>query len=102
MRGKVIDTKRETIENKKGGDPYKKMLVTVEAPDGTFTHVHQFELFGEQAIELQESKVKRGNWINIDFYIKSNEWKGRYFVSLNIKDIQAEDGVVELNENLPF
>ena len=102
MRGKVIDTKRETIENKKGGDPYKKMLVTIESSDGGFSNIHQFELFGEQAIELQESKVKLGNWINIEFYIKSNEWKGRYFVSLNIKDIQAEDQVIDVNDNLPF
>ena len=42
------------------------------------------------------------NYISIDFYIKSNEWKGKFFVSLNVKDIIAEDKAKILNEDLPF
>ena len=38
----------------------------------------------------------------IDFYIKSNEWKGKFYVSLNVKDILAEEQATKLNKDLPF
>ena len=102
IRGKVLDSKTETIENKKGGEPYKKMLITIEEANTNFSNKHQFELFGKEAIDVHKDKVKIGGFVNIDFYIKSNEWKGKYFVSLNVKDILVEDQATKLNEDLPF
>ena len=102
IRGKIIDSKTETIENKKGGDPYEKMLITIEESDSGFNHKHQFEIFGKEAIDVHNNKIVLSNYITIDFYIKSNEWKGKFFVSLNVKDIIAEDKAKILNEDLPF
>ena len=102
IRGKVLDSNIETIENKKGGEPYKKMLITIEEANTNFSNKHQFELFGKESIEAQQGKVKIGGFIKIDFYIKSNEWKGKYFVSLNVKDILVEDQATKLTEDLPF
>ena len=101
IRGKILDSKTETIESKKG-DTFEKMLITIEESDSGFNHKHQFEIFGKEAIDVHKDKVKLGNYITIDFYIKSNEWKGKFFVSLNVKDIIAEDKATILNENLPF
>ena len=101
IRGKILDSKTETIESKKG-DTFEKMLITIEESDSGFNHKHQFEIFGKEAIEVHKDKVKLGNYITIDFYIKSNEWKGKFFVSLNVKDIIAEDKAKILNEDLPF
>lgn len=102
MRGKVLDTKKETIENKKGGEPYEKMFVTIEESETDFTNKHQFELFGKDAIELQENHAKVGGFVTIEFYIKSNEWKDKFFNSLNIVNISAENQETKLNEDLPF
>ena len=102
IRGKILDSKIETIENKKGGDPYEKMLILIEEANTDFSNKHQFELFGKENIEAQQGKVKIGSFVNIDFYIKSNEWKGKYFVSLNVKDILVEEQATKLNEDLPF
>ena len=102
IRGKVLDSNIETIENKKGGEPYKKMLITIEESNTNFSNKHQFELFGKEAIDVHKDKVKIGGFIKIDFYIKSNEWKGKFFVSLNVKDILVEDQATKLNEDLPF
>jgi hypothetical protein len=101
MRGKVLDTKKETIENKKGGEPYEKMFVTIEEGQTDFTHIHQFELFGKDAIELQENNAIVGNFVTIEFYIKSNQWKDKFFNSLNIVNIITENET-KLNEDLPF
>ena len=102
IRGKILDSKTETIENKKGGEPYEKMLILIEEANTDFSNKHQFELFGKENIEAQQGKVKIGSFVKIDFYIKSNEWKGKYFVSLNVKDILVEEQATKLNEDLPF
>ncbi len=101
IRGKILDSKTETIESKKG-DTFEKLLITLEESDSGFNHKHQFEIFGKEAIDVHNDKIKTGNYITIDFYIKSNEWKGRFFVSLNVKNIIPEDQATKLNEDLPF
>ena len=101
IRGKIIDSKTETIESKKG-DTFEKMLITIEESDSGFNHKHQFEIFVKEAIDVHKNKIVLSNYVSIDFYIKSNEWKGKFFVSLNVKDIIAEDKATILNENLPF
>ncbi len=102
IRGKILDSKTETIENKKGGDPYKKMLITIEESNSDYSNKHQFELFGKDVIDIHKDKVKIDNFVTIDFYIKSNEWKDKFFVSLNVKDILVEEQATKLTEDLPF
>tara|TARA_R110001592_G_scaffold269282_3_gene535600 strand:- start:605 stop:925 length:321 start_codon:yes stop_codon:yes gene_type:complete len=103
IRGKVIDFKTQIIENKKGGEDYQKMLVTIEESDSGFSNKHQFEIFGIEAIELHQNNIKIDKYVNIDFYIKSNEWKDKFFTTLNIKDIRIDSETSELvSQNLPF
>ena len=102
IRGKILDSKVEIIENKKGGDPYEKMLIIIEESNTDFSNKHQFEIFGKEAIEVHKDKVNLGSYVTIEFYIKSNEWKDRFFVSLNVKSLQAENEGTKLTEDLPF
>jgi hypothetical protein len=101
IRGKILDSKTETIESKKG-DTFEKMLITLEETESGFNQKHQLEIFGKESIEAQQGKVEIGSFVKIDFYIKSNEWKGKFFVSLNVKDILVEDQATKLTEDLPF
>tara|TARA_Y100000356_G_C11239678_1_gene280049 strand:- start:506 stop:832 length:327 start_codon:yes stop_codon:yes gene_type:complete len=105
LRGKIIDKQIETIENKKGGDPYEKMLITLIETETDFEHKYQFEIFGKEKIAVHEHNVKLDSFATIDFYIKSNEWKGKFFYSLNVKHINLEDhSIIEdaINTNPPF
>ena len=86
IRGKIIDKNIETIQSKKG-DTFEKMYITIEETETGFNHKHQFEIFGKETIELHKDKVKIDSFVKIDFYIKSNEWKGKFFNTLNIKEI---------------
>ena len=104
IRGKIIDSKIETITSKKG-DEFEKMLITIEETDSGFDHKHQFEIFGKERIAVHEQYVKLDSYATIEFYIKSNEWKGKFFTTLNVKNINLEETLVidnDTNENLPF
>ena len=90
LRGKVLNSKSETI-NLKDGETAEKMFVTIEESDTGFHHKHQFEIFGESKINLFRDKIKQDRYVRIEFYIKSNEWKDKFFNTLNIKNIFLED-----------
>jgi len=103
IRGKILNSRIETIENKKGGDPYEKMLITIEETDTDFNHKYQFEIFGKESISLHKDKIKDDRYVNIAFYIKANEWKNKFFNTLMIKDIILEDEIsYKMNEKTPF
>lgn len=102
IRGKILNSRSETI-NLKDGETAEKMFITIVETDTGFDHKHQFEIFGETKINLFRDKIKQDRYVKIDFYIKSNEWKDKFFNTLNIKDIILEDNieVPDLN-NMPF
>tara|TARA_Y100001963_G_scaffold75595_1_gene104958 strand:+ start:595 stop:909 length:315 start_codon:yes stop_codon:yes gene_type:complete len=100
MRGKVTNVRTETIESK-SGDTFKKMLVNLKESDTGFDHIHQFEIFGETKIDLLKDKIKQERYVRIDFYIKSNEWKDKFFNTLNIKDVILEDDII-VDDDIPF
>ena len=100
IRGRVIDKRVEDIEPKKG-EVFKKMFVTIVETDSGFDHKHQFELFGDSSIELQQHKIKIDRYVKIEFYIKSNEWKDKFFNTLSIKDVHLEDEVYSVDD-MPF
>jgi len=97
LNGKIIDNKIEDINTSKGD--YKKMLFTIEEINTDFTNRYQFEIFGEDAIEVHKTHISNGNYISIDFYIKSNEWKDKFFYTLVPKRITLE---ATMKEETPF
>jgi hypothetical protein len=103
IRGKILNSRSETI-NLKDGETAEKMFITIEESDTGFNHKHQFEIFGESKINLFRDQIKQERYVRIDFYIKSNEWKDKFFNTLNIKDVILEDDLVmpDLNNDVPF
>tara|TARA_R100001594_G_scaffold132946_2_gene173393 strand:- start:850 stop:1167 length:318 start_codon:yes stop_codon:yes gene_type:complete len=100
IRGKIIDKKTEEITSKKG-ETFEKMLITIEESDSGFNHKHQFEIFGKESIDVIREDIKLERYAKIDFYIKSNEWKDKFFVSLMIKNIIVEEQFTTLADNQP-
>ena len=90
IRGKILNSRTEKI-NLKNGETAQKMYITIVETDTGFDHKHQFEIFGETKINLFRDKIKQDRYVRIEFYIKSNEWKDKFFNTLNIKDIILED-----------
>tara|TARA_R100000664_G_C2755210_1_gene142881 strand:- start:323 stop:649 length:327 start_codon:yes stop_codon:yes gene_type:complete len=103
IRGKIIDKRKENIKSK-SGDEFEKMFITIEETDTGFHHKHQFEIFGKESIALHENNIKLDRYAKIEFYIKSNEWKDKFFNTLNIKNIILEDEIkmADFNNDVPF
>ena len=48
------------------------------------------------------TRVKEGERVNIKFYIKSNEFKGKFYNTLMIKELLVENSLVEESNEAPF
>jgi len=109
IRGKITNVEDQEINTKKGD--FIKKLITIEETDTGFNHIQQFEIFGKESIAVIEhsKKLAEGQYVNINFYIKSREYNGRFYNTLMIKEISIknsstiEDIAQELNEQkMPF
>tara|TARA_R110001592_G_scaffold341404_2_gene630377 strand:+ start:839 stop:1156 length:318 start_codon:yes stop_codon:yes gene_type:complete len=102
IRGKVISKKTIDINNDKGD--YKKLLFTIEEGNIDYKHLYQFEIFGEDNIQTHIKNINENKYITIDFYIRSNQWKDKFFYTLVPKYINQEDDVVihDTKEDNPF
>jgi len=103
IRGKITEVQEQQINTDKGD--FVKKLVTIEELDTGFGNSMQFEVFGQSAINVIEhdKKLTQGQIINIDFYIKSREYKGKFYNTLMIKEARIEDAATRLaEESAPF
>ena len=103
IRGEITNIENENINTQKG-DFVKKLITIVESDTG-FDHVQQFEIFGKEKIDVIEHsrKLSTGQYVNIDFYIKSREYKGKFYNTLMIKEVMIEDSSARLaEEQVPF
>jgi len=103
IRGEITSIENETINTQKGD--FVKKLITIEESDTGFNHVQQFEIFGQEKINTIETsrKLSTGQYVNIDFYIKSREYKGKFYNTLIIKEVRIEDSSTRLSEeSMPF
>ena len=100
IRGKIIDVKSEMI-TLKNGDQAEKMFITI-IDDTDFENKFQFEIFGKAAIDVRRKDIKVDKYAKIDFYIKCNQWKDKFFTTLALKDIIVEEDLNTIMSNPPF
>ena len=102
IRGKIICVQNLDINTKKGD--FVKKLVTIEETGTGFDNQMQFEIFGQEAINVidHDRKLTEGQFVNIDFYIKSREYNTKFYNTLMIKEARIEDDEIQLGNNPPF
>ena len=103
IRGKITNVENIDINTDKGD--FVKKLITLEEFDTGFNNIKQFEIFGKESINVIEhsQKLKEEQVVNIGFYIKSREYKGKFYNTLMIKEIRIEDAATRLSEEaMPF
>jgi len=105
IRGKITEVQEQQINTDKGD--FVKKLVTIEDLDTGFNHIQQFEIFGQEKINVIEhrKKLDQGQVVNIDFYIKSRPYNGKFYNTLMVKEIRIEDRQTIENiasDNTPF
>jgi hypothetical protein len=87
----------------KAGKEWEKMTF-VGTIQEDYNNTFAFEIFGAEKIENFTKYSKVGSVIDVDFNIKCNEWKGKYFTSLDYwKSFKSEEaGTAEAVGNEPF
>tara|TARA_E500000305_G_scaffold56144_2_gene44826 strand:- start:378 stop:758 length:381 start_codon:yes stop_codon:yes gene_type:complete len=92
-RGQIIDIKREKI-SLKNGESTSKVIIVVKETETGFNHVHPYEIFGDAKLKLFEDKLEKEKFAKIDFYIKTNPWKDKFFTTLHVQELRIEDDLV--------
>ena len=102
IRGKIKKTETININTQKGD--FVKKLITIEELDTGFKHIHQFEIFGQESIDAVEGskKLVEDIIVKINFYIRSNEFKNKFYNTLMIKELIVEVSYVEESNEPPF
>ena len=77
----------------KADKAWKKVAFTLETTE-EYNNLYAFEVFGEEKVDnfLKFNKVDQN--VKVDFNVSCNEWKGKYFTSLQAwKVFKAEEAV---------
>ena len=105
-----VTGKIRTIEDvqkgtSKDGKDWQKLIFTLVTNE-QYNNLYAIEIFGEEKVNKFLKYNNVGTEIDVDFNIKTNEWQGKYFTSLQYwKSFKAETQKVETTEesdDLPF
>tara|TARA_R100000655_G_scaffold96323_1_gene138728 strand:- start:52 stop:375 length:324 start_codon:yes stop_codon:yes gene_type:complete len=104
IRGQIKNLEDQEINTAEGKN-YIKKLITVEETNTGFKNLMQFEVFGKENIDTMEhlQKLSTEQLVNINFYIKSREYKGKFYNTLIMKEVQIEQvDSMPFNTKAPF
>ena len=83
----------ETTKGVKDGREWKKISFTLRTNE-QYNNLYCFDIFGSDKVDNFEKYNKEGSYVDVDFNVKCNEWKGKYFTSLDAwKIFKAENDI---------
>ena len=101
----ILDTQTGTS---KAGKEWKKTSFVVKTDD-EYNNLYCFDVFGDEKVNNFLQYNSKGDVVDVDFNVKTNEWKGKYFTSLDAWKIfkadnskQKQEVAVEEEGDLPF
>ena len=101
----ILDTQTGTS---KAGKQWKKTSFVVKTDD-EYNNLYCFDVFGEEKVDKFLQYNSKGDVVDVDFNVKTNEWQGKYFTSLDAWKVfkadnskQKEEVAVEEEGDLPF
>ena len=93
---KVLDVQKGTT---KEGKEWQKLTFVAET-DEQYNNLYAFEVFGDEKVENFTKFNKVGDIVVVDFNVKTNEWQGKYFTSLQAWLVKKAD-VTDIDINEP-
>ena len=101
----ILDTQTGTS---KAGKEWKKTSFVVKTDD-EYNNLYCFDVFGDEKVNNFLQYNAKGDVVDVDFNVKTNEWQGKYFTSLDAWKVfkadnskQKEEVAVEEEGDLPF
>ena len=112
VSGKIVKFEDVQTGTSKAGKEWAKQTFIIDTGE-EYNNIIAFEVFGEDKVDTLSKYNKPGDQVSVEFNIQCNEWKGRYFTSLQAWKIDkaakesapAETDWTQENEvedNLPF
>ena len=108
VTAKITKVMEATSGTSATGKEWKKLSFLAETTE-EYNNLYCFEVFGEEKVDNFLKFNKVGQLVDIDFNVKTNEWKDKYFTSLQAwKIFKAEDNMSvpapmeEQTGDLPF
>ena len=102
---KVLDTQKGTSA---AGKDWQKLSFILETTED-YNNLYCFEVFGDEKVEQFFKYNKVGQEVDVSFNVQTNEYKGKYYTSLQSwKIFKAEAGEAtpevaqEEADDLPF
>ena len=71
----------------KDGTPWQKLTYLVET-DQTYNNLYAFEVFSQEKVEQFKKYNVVGDKVSVKFNVSTNEWKGKYFTTCSLGDVQ--------------
>ena len=81
----------------KADKPWKKLSFVLTTTE-EYNNLYCFDVFGEEKVENFTKYNKEGDLVDVDFNVKTNEWKDKYFTSLDAWKIFKSDGETKAPE----
>jgi hypothetical protein len=85
---KVLE--KETGTKKDGSGQWVKQQFVVETNE-KYNNLYCFELFGDEKVDNFNKYNKVGDLVDVDFNVSTNEWKGKYFTTLQAWKVFKSD-----------
>ena len=93
----------------KDGTPWQKLTYTVET-DQTYNNLYAFEVFSQEKVEQFKKYNTENTKVCVKFNVSTNEWKGKYFTTLqswrctkdDAQDPKKETVQATTEDDLPF
>lgn len=113
VQGKITKIlEKQTGTKKDGSGEWVKQSFTLETNE-KYNNLYCFEVFGDEKVENLNKYNEVGDSVSVEFNVSTNEWKGKYFTSLQAwKVMKAEandqpvgsafDDSVTTDNGLPF
>jgi len=79
------------------GKDWQKAGFLLETTE-TYNNLYCFDVFGEEKVQNFNKYNKVGDVVDVDFNVKTNEWKDKYFTSLDAWKIFKSANGVTVNE----
>ena len=91
---KILDKQKGA---KKDGGAWVKLSFLIKT-DEMYNNLYCFELFGDEKVESFEKFNKVGQTVEVDFNVKCNEWKGKYYTSLDAWKVFTATKQIEVHD----
>jgi hypothetical protein len=115
VTGKITNVLPLEKGTSSAGKEWQKQLFILDNNE-KYNNIFCFEIFGDEKVQKFNQYNKVGDSVKVDFNVSTNEWKGKYFTSLQAWkvfkadaseipepfDPQAINHISDPSDDLPF